>query len=248
MSLVETFIKYDLIKLDTLKYIYTTAIPLKHIYIDSFLSKSDLDSILSEWPSLQDTHWHTLNRMIEYGVGNKLEISSLELMGNKTQEIIKKLISDPFIKSLEYLTEIKNLKSDIELYGGGLVYTPKGGFLKVHADFNYYNKIKMYRRINIIIYLNEEWEESWNGNLEFWSEDMIKKQSYSPKLNTAIIFHVHDKAFHGYPDKINCPDTIGRKSINLYYYTEENDELQNKVPHKTIWKDTNNTSINLDKY
>ena len=61
MSLVETFIKYDLIKLDTLKYIYTTAIPLKHIYIDSFLSKSDLDSILSEWPSLQDTHWHTLN-------------------------------------------------------------------------------------------------------------------------------------------------------------------------------------------
>ena len=186
--------------------------------------------------------------MVDYGVGNKLEISKLDLMGPQTQKILLKLISEPFIKSLEYVTGINNLKSDIELYGGGLVYTPSGGFLKVHADFNYYDKIKMYRRINIIIYLNEEWEESWNGNLEFWSEDMQKIKSYPPTVNTAILFHVHDKAFHGYPDKINCPATMGRKSINLYYYTIENDSFQDKNPHKTIWKETNNTIVNLDSY
>jgi Rps23 Pro-64 3,4-dihydroxylase Tpa1-like proline 4-hydroxylase len=103
----------------------------------------------------------------------------------------------------------------------GLVYTPTGGFLKVHADFNFYSKINMYRRINVIIYLNEEWHDDWNGSLEFWSEDMIKQKSYPPRLNTAVLFHVHDKAFHGYPDKLQCPEKLGRKSINLYYYTKE---------------------------
>ena len=248
MSLVETFSTNNQEKLNTIKNIYEKATPIEHIYIHDFFSNEDVESILEEWPSLDDTRWSSLKRMVDYGVGNKLEISNLELMGHQTQQILLRLISEPFIKSLEYVTGIKNLKSDIELYGGGLVYTPSGGFLKVHADFNYYDKIKMYRRINIIIYLNEDWEESWNGNLEFWSEDMQKVKSYPPNLNTAILFHVHDKAFHGYPDTIKCPDTIGRKSINLYYYTLENDSFQDKNPHKTIWKETNNTAANLESY
>ena len=248
MSLVEIFSTYDLEKLTSIKTAYENGTPIEHIYIHNFFSNEELKSILEEWPSLDDTRWSSLKRMVDYGVGNKLEISKLDLMGPHTQQILLRLLSEPFIKSLEYLTGIKNLKSDIELYGGGLVYTPSGGFLKVHADFNYYDKIKMYRRINIIIYLNEEWEESWNGNLEFWSEDMQKVKSYPPNLNTAILFHVHDKAFHGYPDTIKCPDTMGRKSINLYYYTTENDSFQDKNPHKTIWKETNNNAINLGMY
>ena len=211
MSLVEIFSRYDLEKLTNIKTAYENGTPVEHVYIHNFFSNEDLKSILEEWPCLDDTRWSSLKRMVDYGVGNKLEISKLELMGSRTQEVLQRLISEPFIKPLEYVTGIKNLKSDIELYGGGLVYTPSGGFLKVHADFNYYDKIKMYRRINIIIYLNEDWEESWNGNLEFWSEDMQKVKSYPPNLNTAILFHVHDKAFHGYPDTIKCPDTMGRK-------------------------------------
>ena len=220
--------------------------PFPHIYFDNFLPKNVALAISKEYPKINERNknWkvHKNKNVIRYF----LEDSSR--YKEKMQIFSMILNSRRFILFLETLTGIKSIISDPFFMGGGAMTTGSGGFLKVHADFNYYNKIKMYRRINIIIYLNEEWEESWNGNLEFWSEDMIKKQSYSPKLNTAIIFHVHDKAFHGYPDKINCPDTIGRKSINLYYYTEENDELQNKVPHKTIWKDTNNTSINLDKY
>ena len=168
MSLVETFSTNNQEKLNILKNTYEMGTPVEHIYINDFFSNEDLKSILEEWPSLDNTRWSSLKRMVDYGVGNKLEISKLELMGPQTQQILLRLISEPFIKSLEYVTGIKNLKSDIELYGGGLVYTPSGGFLKVHADFNYYDKIKMYRRINIIIYLNEEWKESWNGNLEFW--------------------------------------------------------------------------------
>lgn len=248
MSLLETFIIHDIDKLNILKHSYENATPTEHLYINDFLPKEDIQYILSEWPTLQDTRWASLKRMVDYGVGNKLEISKLELMGPQTQLTLQKLLSKEFITSLEYVTGIRNLKGDIELYGGGLVYTPSGGFLKVHADFNYYDKIKMYRRINIILYLNEEWHAEWNGNLEFWSPDMIKVKSYPPKLNTAVMFHVHDKAFHGYPEKIMCPDTTGRKSINLYYYTEENDLLQDKSPHKTIWKETEIKNIDLQTY
>ena len=131
MSLVETFSTNNQEKLNTIKNTYEKARPVEHIYINDFFSNEDLKSILEEWPSLDDTRWSSLKRMVDYGVGNKLEISKLDLMGPQTQKILLKLISEPFIKSLEYVTGINNLKSDIELYGGGLVYTPSGGILTI---------------------------------------------------------------------------------------------------------------------
>jgi hypothetical protein len=44
----------------------------------------------SEWPSFDDSRWTTLKRMVEYGVGNKLETSNLNQMGEETRRILLK--------------------------------------------------------------------------------------------------------------------------------------------------------------
>ena len=36
----------------------------------------------------------------------------------------------------------------------------------MHTDFNWYLKLKLYRRPNFIIYLNSDWEEDWGGHLK----------------------------------------------------------------------------------
>ena len=175
--------------------------------------------------------------MIDNNIGYKKEISNIYLLDEHIIRIFEKLHSKEFISSLEYITGIKNLIADKELYGGGIVNTPSKGYLKLHADFNYYDKIKLYRRLNLVIYLNEYWDKEWNGNLEIWDKNLKEKvKVYEPLGNNFILFRVTDNVYHGYPDPLKCPEDTNRKSINIYYYTKENDIEQSIEPHKTIWK------------
>src|SRR5262249_20850400 len=50
-------------------------------------------------------------------------------------------------------------------------------------------------------------------------------QKISPVLNRAVIFDTTGgsagAAFHGHPEPLACPDGVTRKSIALYYFTDE---------------------------
>ena len=37
----------------------------------------------------------------------------------------------------------------------------------MHVDFNWHKKLKLYRRLNLLIYVNPIWEEEWCGHLKF---------------------------------------------------------------------------------
>ena len=46
-------------------------------------------------------------------------------------------------------------------------------------------------------------------------------KSILPDLNKAVIFRTDTESNHGFPDPINCPENLSRKSIALYYYVKE---------------------------
>ena len=48
----------------------------------------------------------------------------------------------------------------------------KGGYLKLHSDFIYIRKRKVKRMLNLLIYLNKNWNESWGGAIELWDQKM----------------------------------------------------------------------------
>lgn len=236
MSFLDTCLSLDFKSLEKFKDIFTTQTP-NHFFTDNFFNSYDAKTILNKWPSSMSPYWKVPPRMIENNVGNKREISSFEHMDIQIQEILKKLHDKDFIKSLEYITGIPNLYPDEHMYGCGLIETPRNGFLKIHADFNYLEKIKKYRRINIVIYMNEDWKNEWNGHIKFYSEDtQTCIKSYCPLFNYFILFKVSDKVYHGYPELVDCPTNMSRKSINFFYYTDEPDKDQSVEPHKTLWK------------
>ena len=68
----------------------------------------------------------------------------------------------------------EELIADPELSGGGLHQIKRGGVLKIHTDFNKHPKIDIDRRLNLLLYLNENWHESYGGKLELWDKDMKK--------------------------------------------------------------------------
>ena len=104
----------------------------------------------------------------------------------------------------------------------------RGGFLNVHTDFLTHTKRRNWsRRINLILYLNKDWQEEWNGNLELWDDDLKHcVQSVAPAFNRCVIFNTLEKSYHGHPHKLCCPPDQNRKSLLLYYYRDEGRELK----------------------
>ena len=192
---------------------YLIAKPFPHIVIDNFLKKN---CILNTIEGFKNVNWASYTHFNEKKSGNKT--TNFDPLLGKT---IDALNSDEFIKILEQITGIQNLIADPKLGSGGVHRSTTGGFLNIHADFTVhpYNK-KWHRRVNVLIYLNEAWEEKWGGQLEFWDKSMktcVKK--ISPIFNRCVIFNTDYDSYHGHPEPMTCPKNIYRKSIALYYYT-----------------------------
>ena len=112
--------------------------------------------------------------------------------------------------------------------------------LKVHADFNKNRFLGLDRRLNLLIYLNKDWEESYGGHFELWNKDMTKcEKKILPLFNRMAMFSTTTYSYHGHPSPLTCPPGRSRKSIALYYYTngrpvnEIEEGLEN---HRTIFK------------
>jgi hypothetical protein len=141
-------------------------------------------------------------------------------MPEATKQFVAYLNSPGFIEELEEITGVQNLHGDPELRGGGIHAIGRGGFLKLHTDFNWHPSLNMHRRLNLLVYLNEPWESNWNGAVELWDEKVENKLfSLEPRLGNALIFETNDVSYHGHPDPLKTPDGIFRKSIAMYYYT-----------------------------
>lgn len=116
-------------------------------------------------------------------------------------------------------TGIKGLTSDPYFSEGGFHRIASGGFLNIHADFSHSDKLNLERRLNILFYLNDNWEDSYQGDLGLYDKKLNKIVSIKPYANRLVIFSTSDSSFHGHPEPLLCPDDIYRKSIALYYYT-----------------------------
>ena len=89
------------------------------------------------------------------------------------------------------------------------------------------------RRLNLLVFLNDEWLDEWGGALELWACDMSRAEhKLAPVLNRGVIFDTSADSFHGYPDALTCPDDRTRCSIALYYYTEEVDPLVRSTEYR----------------
>lgn len=243
-------------KLDELSDIlapdYQNAKGFPHIAIKNFFSNDRLLNIVKElddydWENSRNVRRNEYCYVVENGQkiymageegSRKYGSNEMGKFGPNTIQMVDFLTSSEFTKFLEKLTGIPNLISDPKLVGGGIHRIPAGGFLKLHTDFNtqFLNKKKIYRRINLLLYLNEDWKDEWGGHLELWNQNLDQcLEKISPELNNMAIFTITDLSYHGHPDPLACPKDKFRKSIALYYYTEDPPNDYQK-DHKTLWQ------------
>lgn len=195
---------------------YINANPFPSGYIDNVFNPEMLDKILEEFPDLQKNPENQYNDQNQV----KLAANSEERFGPVTKSFMHYLNSAPFLDFLSALTGIQNLIPDPYFYGGGYHQILPGGFLKVHADFNKHRTNGLDRRINALVYLNKDWEESYGGHFQLWDREMKEcKAKILPVFNRLAIFSTSDFSYHGHPDPLTCPPDRSRKSLAVYYYS-----------------------------
>ena len=149
----------------------------------------------------------------------KRVFEDLSQMPPTIKKIINFCYSQKFINLLERKFSLENVIPDWSLHGGGLHESYRGGFLKIHSDFIYVRHSKVKRILNLVLYLNSNWQKNWGGATELWDKKMKSvRKSVMPKINTAVVFEVGTNTFHGFPNPMNCPENVKRKSIALFYY------------------------------
>jgi Rps23 Pro-64 3,4-dihydroxylase Tpa1-like proline 4-hydroxylase len=214
---------------------YITAKPFPHIVIDNFLPESILDEIIEEFPSPSSIDWQSFKAAREHKLASKSELQ----MGDKTRFLLYQFNSGIFLNFLEQLTGIEGLISDPYFWGGGLHQIERGGYLKLHADFNRHSKLRLDRRLNMLLYLNRDWKKEYGGDLQLWDYEMTKcEQSILPIFNRCVIFSTTDFSYHGHPDPLNTPEGMTRRSLALYYYSNGRpaEELSGHGEHSTLFQ------------
>lgn len=238
--------KIEKVKLNESFYEY----PFKHCIIDDFFQESLANQFLNAFPPLDHKIWDkTSDGNIEVKYRTKFE-SEFDVPDD-LMIAFRIFNSAPFLKAISKIFGIPKLMPDPYYTGGGLNVTEKGGLLDVHVDGNYHDASGLNRRVNVILYLNSQWEEGWGGEFGLYNEDgtkLIKK--VPPLFNRLLIFDTHDKSFHGLPDPLNFPEGNNRKSIILYYYTKNQRPSEHNIykdPHSALWVKKNINDKNGNK-
>lgn len=212
---------------------YAQAKPFPHIVMDNFLPEGVLRDVLMEFPEPKQADWIQYDDHAQSKLASKTEAQ----LGDNTRFLLYQFNSSVFINFLERLTSITGLIPDPHFTGGGLHQIKRGGFLKIHADFNRHPFLPLDRRLNLLLYLNEDWKEEYGGCLELWSRDMSECVVRIPPIfNRCVIFSTTDFSFHGHPDPLTCPEGQTRKSLALYYYSNGRPTEETSHGHDTLFQ------------
>jgi hypothetical protein len=206
-------------RLSVLKTEFATAHPYQHVVIDNFLPQNVFQQAMADFDVVSKEQWTGYLHVNERKFAN----SNPDTWGPTLQQIANELNSPEFVSLLEELTGIPNLLIDPTFEGGGLHQSLRGGFLNMHADFTVHPHQRQWkRRLNLLLYCNENWLPEYGGGLELWDATMSHAEKVvQPLGNRVLIFATDATSFHGHPDPLQCPDGVARRSMALYYFTFE---------------------------
>jgi len=218
------------------------ASPFPHVVIDDFFAPDLAARLLDDFPAPKEELWHVYDNPLE----QKLACGTTARMPPSLRDTVFALCGPAVVETMRQLSGLgvdAGLQADRYCHGGGIHCHPSGGKLDVHLDYSLHPVSGMERRLNLIVFLNPEWEESYGGALQLYeavptdgaagggggaAPDGAAPDAWRPgactarvlpAFNRAVLFDTTSPSFHGLPEPIQCPAETARRSIALYYLT-----------------------------
>lgn len=216
---------------------FQSAKPFKHVCIDNFFQPDAVAALLRDFPKFDREN--ARNEFGEYG--GKAVVSAISNISTFYAKVYEYLFTRDFLNAMSEITGIPALQGDPTLFGGGTHENLEGQELDPHVDFNFQIEGGFHRRINLLLYLNEEWDPAWGGALELHSNPRRPEENrileYNVIFNRAVIFETNEYSWHGFR-KIQLPPqdkNLSRKCLSIYLYTKERPSEEIAGPHATFY-------------
>lgn len=197
---------------------FLTAKPFPYVVIDNFFDPELAHQIKDEFPAPEEMEQHGTNKKVLNG----FQINPREVQNRPAIKTMFDVLESEEVRS--WLKTICNSETEIlcdsEYMGAGLLVAQNGGTHKVHRDRNRHPKTRLYPRLVLLLYFNEEWTSQYGGCFELWDKKINEHISIEPLFNRCIIFENLWYSYHGVSD-IHLPPGMTRKALNFYYYTAE---------------------------
>ncbi|SDD46644.1 2OG-Fe(II) oxygenase [Aquimonas voraii] len=234
MSLVNSSV---LASSDALALQFSSAEPFRHVVIEDFLKPAFCEQLLKDFPGFEERY--ALN---EHGaVGGKAVRMDVRDISEAYRQLDAYIQTPEFLGLVSRITGIPDLLYDVDYVGGGTHENVHGQSLDAHIDFNYHPGTRWHRRLNLIIYLNPEWQDAWGGSLELqsdpWAETGNTVKAIAPLFNRCAIFETNEISWHGFR-RIELPEArrnLSRKSFAIYLYTRERPAQETAPSHATVY-------------
>lgn len=215
--------------------------PFRYVVIENFFLHNAAEKIYNKYPLPDAQEWNATTYIDQRRKFIKNKFSETDLFNKVFQE----LHSTELIAYLQEISGISDLLCDPELFGAGLHQSITGAHLNVHIDYNIHPITKLHRRLNLIVYMNKDWKDEYEGHIEFWDYTSDEKRfltRYAPSFNRCVIFETNEHSFHGHPKPLNTPQGINRKSLAVYYYTKNRAVSETAPEHNSVFINTEGIS------
>jgi len=215
--------------LDVLRETYRSALPFPHVIIDGLFSPAFLVRLIADAPQPGAEQWQTIEQA---GLERTQRMRSAMDVGGAGGEMVALMHSAAFHYLLSEITGVWQLLPDPYLQGAGHAMMKRGDYFKVHADRNVAYDTGLTRRLAVIVFLNQDWRQEYNGQLELWNHSGERCEVViEPTFNRTVIFEVANPNYHGVPQPLACPDDRPRRSFLVYYHTVGAAGADHATPH-----------------
>ena len=217
-------------EVEALRARFAEASPFPHVVIDGCLHAASYRRVLDALPPpAQD------QRSSDYIFArNKFENPLFDRADPVLKELREELTSPRFAALLGRICD-KPVFVDPEFTGGGIHQGGERSFLDMHADFSRHPaRHDWVRELNLLLYLNEPYDEAWGGHLELQHLGTESRARIAPVGNRLVIMLTKAHTLHGYRP-ISFPAGRYRTSLASYAYTEDRD-FQRTPLRSTAWR------------
>lgn len=210
---------------------FRIAEPFPHTVVEDILL-GDSDELAQAFPAPSWQGW--ASRTSSYQSG-KSSCRDIDVMPRAMRDLILELSGPRFLRALASMTSIDALFPDPFLHGGGLMCMDPGGVLTPHTDRQYHPTLRLFRRVNVLVYLNRDWDASEGGEFSLFDFGGERPAlTVPPRFGTCVIFATDHRSVHGVQP---LTGSQRRCSIALFYYSVDPADVFSGV-RRTQWYPT----------